>query len=66
VGYKKWYAFQPFHLAGMHVVWRRLTYNLAQWSILLSEEEKEQADNVVVAMEALACAPKLLLWPEPG
>jgi hypothetical protein len=50
----------------MHVIWMHLAYNLAQWSILLFGEKKEQTGNVVEAMEALARATQLLLWSEPG
>jgi hypothetical protein len=51
---------------GMQVIWRRLAFNLVEWSILLAGEEKEQASLVVAELERLMRAPQLLLWPEPG
>jgi hypothetical protein len=51
---------------GMHVLWRKIAYNLAQWGILLKEEEKGNLMMMVNKLEILARMPPLLLWPEPG
>jgi hypothetical protein len=51
---------------GMQTLWRKLAFLLAQWGVLLHEEEKEKLQVVTTQLEALAHAPPLLLWPEPG
>jgi hypothetical protein len=50
---------------GMQVIWRRVAFNLAQWSILLAGEGREHANVVITKLETLMRAPQLLLWPEP-
>jgi hypothetical protein len=51
---------------GMQVLWRKVAYMLAQWEVLLLVGEKENLHLMVMQLEALARAPPLLLWPEPG
>jgi hypothetical protein len=50
----------------MQNLWRKLAFLLAQWGVLLHEEEKGKLQVVTMQLEALARAPLVLLWPEPG
>jgi hypothetical protein len=51
---------------GMQTLWRRTACLLAQWEILVPEAEKGKLKLVGAWIEALARAPPLLLWPDPG
>jgi hypothetical protein len=51
---------------GMQVMWRKVSYNLAQWKILLKEEEKGRMMTMLNQLELLARIHPLLSWPEPG
>jgi hypothetical protein len=41
---------------GLHVVWRKIVYLLAQWSILLQGAEKENMKMKVSSLEASSCS----------
>ena len=51
--------------SGLQVIWGKVAYNLAQWSILLKEKGREKLMVMVGAVELLARAPPLLSW-DPG
>jgi hypothetical protein len=51
---------------GMQTLWRRTAYLLAQWEILVPEAERGRLKMMGAQLEALARAPPLLLWPDPG
>jgi hypothetical protein len=51
---------------GIHVLWRKVVYNCAQWKILLKEEEKGSVIAMLDKLELLARLPPMLSWPEPG
>jgi hypothetical protein len=52
--------------AGVQVLSRKVSYTLAQWSIMLKEVKRGKPLEVVSMLEALARAPPLLLWPDLG
>jgi hypothetical protein len=51
---------------GMQTLWRKTAYLLAQWEILVPEVERGRLKMMGARLEALARAPPLLLWPDPG
>jgi hypothetical protein len=51
---------------GMQVLWRKVSYTLAQWSVLVKAEEQGRLMAIVSQLEDFARAPPLLLWSEPG
>jgi hypothetical protein len=59
-------CFNQTNWSGMQNMWRKLAFLLAQWGVLLHEEEKEKLQTVTTQLEALARALPMLLWPEPG
>jgi hypothetical protein len=50
----------------MQVLWRKNAYTIAQWSIMLKEEERGRLMMMVKKLECLAQMPPLLSWPELG
>jgi hypothetical protein len=50
---------------GMQVMWRKVLYNLAQWKILLKEEERGRMPTMLNQLELLARMLPLLSWPTP-
>jgi hypothetical protein len=59
-------CFNRANWPGMQALWRKLAFLLAQWGVLLPEEERGRLQVVTTQLDALARAPPLLLWPEPG
>jgi hypothetical protein len=51
---------------GMQTLWRKTAYLLAQWEILVPKVERGRLKMMGARLEALARAPPLLLWPDPG
>ena len=51
---------------GMQVIWRKLSYFLSQWLILLSGAAKDSMVVMMEKVEQLAHGPPLLTWPNPG
>jgi hypothetical protein len=58
-------CFNRTNWPGMQTLWRKLAFLLAQWGVLLHEEEKGKLQVVTMQLEALARAPPMLSWPEP-
>jgi hypothetical protein len=56
---------KTFVQCGMQVMWKRVSYNLTQWSVLLKVEKKKLL-AIVITLEGLARAPPLLLRLEPS
>jgi hypothetical protein len=46
-------------------MWRKVLYNLAQWKILLKEEERGRMPTMLNQLELLARMLPLLSWPTP-
>jgi hypothetical protein len=57
--------FMMFQWFGMQVMWRKVLYNLAQWKILLKEEERGRMPTMLNQLELLARMLPLLSWPTP-
>jgi hypothetical protein len=51
---------------GLQVIWRKIFYFLAEWSVSLQGTEKENLKLKVISLEAMAHAPPPLLWPDPS
>ena len=52
--------------SGMQVLYVRVAYTLAKWRLLCPEGAKGELDAAVRNLDALARAPPMLMWPEPG
>jgi hypothetical protein len=59
-------VFNRVVLPGMQTLWRKTACLLAQWEILVREIERVKLKVLGAHIEALAWAPPLLLWPDPG
>ena len=59
-------CFNRYCWLGMQEIWRRLTYTLSQWQVLLSGDAKAQMIRWVEDLEAVARRPPCLTWPDPG